>query len=250
VNKGLPILVIGETRLSPVEDVEKDYIMKFLLLSFVFLLVVIGNIAVAQQPSQEPPADIAGKWTIYSGNTKGEPETKYIELRQDGNVITSHFQGPNQSGPLEGTINEQHILFRTKTPNVLTFRGRVEADFTEPVAYRVFTVSRRSGRPGPDFRTPDPVRPHSTGQTATVLPIRIFRPMGGLHEREEDYGSQEGDQEAGETQEARTDQAAPGFSPPGYRVIAEVPLTVEPTLPTLDPALVLFDNYPLLFRLP
>jgi hypothetical protein len=128
VNKGLPILVIAETRLSPVEDVVKDYIMKFLLLSIAFLLVMIGNIAVAQQPSQEPPADVAGKWTIYSRNAKGEPETKYIELRQEGNVIAGHFQGPDQSGPLEGTINEQHILFRTKTPNVLTFRGRVDGE--------------------------------------------------------------------------------------------------------------------------
>jgi hypothetical protein len=66
--------------------------------------------------------------------------------------------------------------------------------------------------------------------------------MGRSDEREEDYGSQESDQEAGETQEARTDQAAPGFCPSGYRVIAEVPLTAESTLPTLDPALVLFTN--------
>jgi hypothetical protein len=107
--------------------------MKLLVLGFALLLVVSGNpggnSALAQAPqSQEPPADVAGKWTIYSRNTRGEQETKFIELSQAGDVITGNFQGPDQSGPLEGTINEQHIMFRTKTRNVLTFRGRVEGE--------------------------------------------------------------------------------------------------------------------------
>jgi len=104
--------------------------VKFPLLCLALLLVSLGNNAIAQPP-QEPPADVAGKWIIYSKNTRGEEETKTIELRQEGGVITGHFQGSNQRGPLSGTINEQHILFRTETRNVLTFRGRVDGPRVE-----------------------------------------------------------------------------------------------------------------------
>lgn len=117
-------------QINPTGNVMKNYSVKVVLLCFAFLLASGGNSAVAQPP-QEPPADVAGKWTIYSKNTRGEEETKTIELRQEGEKITGHFQGPNQSGPLSGTINQQHILFRTETPNVLTFRGRVEGPRVE-----------------------------------------------------------------------------------------------------------------------
>jgi hypothetical protein len=105
--------------------------VKFLLLCLALLLVSVSNSATAQPPPQEPPADVAGKWIIYSKNTRGDEETKTIELRQEGGVITGHFQGSNQRGPLSGTINEQHILFRTETRNVLTFRGRVDGPRVE-----------------------------------------------------------------------------------------------------------------------
>jgi hypothetical protein len=41
-----------------------------------------------------------------------------------GPVITGHFKGPNQSGGVQGTIEEQHIVVHPKTRDVLTFRGR------------------------------------------------------------------------------------------------------------------------------
>ncbi len=56
----------------------------------------------------------------------GTTPAKYLDLQQKGSVITGHFKGPNQSGGVEGTIQEQHLVVRTKTRNVLTFRGRVE----------------------------------------------------------------------------------------------------------------------------
>jgi hypothetical protein len=85
--------------------------VKFLLLCLALLLVSLNNNAIAQPP-QEPPADV-------------------IELSQEGGVISGYFQGPDQSGPLSGTINQQHILFLTETPNVLTFRGRVDGPRVE-----------------------------------------------------------------------------------------------------------------------
>lgn len=96
---------------------------------FAFLSLGIAHLAVGQEPpAEKPPANVAGKWTIYAKAADGETSTKYVELKQDGNTITGHFKGPNQSGGLEGTINEQHIVFRTKTRWVFTFRGRVDGD--------------------------------------------------------------------------------------------------------------------------
>lgn len=106
---------------------------RFLGLCFVLLLAVASGMGWAQQPPSElPPANVAGKWTIYSKGPKGT-STKTIELKQDGTVLSGHFKGPNQSGGIEGTIHERHIVFRTKTRYVLTFRGRVEGDRVQGV---------------------------------------------------------------------------------------------------------------------
>ena len=53
---------------------------------------------------------------------------KFVTIHQDGNKLSGHFKGPNQSGGIEGTINVHHIVFSTKTRNVLTFRGRVDGN--------------------------------------------------------------------------------------------------------------------------
>jgi hypothetical protein len=97
-----------------------------------FLLLTLGNAAVAQQlPQEREPASVAGNWTIYSKSDDGKTATQQIEIKQDGNTITGHFKGPYQSGGLEGTINVHHIVFRTKTRNVLTFRGMVDGNTME-----------------------------------------------------------------------------------------------------------------------
>jgi hypothetical protein len=90
-------------------------------------MVLAGSAAFAQQPpTQQLPASVAGKWTLYCKDPNGTTSSKYLELQQKGSVITGHFKGPNQSGGVEGTIDAQHLVVRTKTRNVLTFRGRVE----------------------------------------------------------------------------------------------------------------------------
>ena len=99
------------------------------LLYVAALFALTASFTISQEPPpQQLPADVSGNWTIYSKGANGETATQYIELKQDGTVITGHFKGPHQSGGLEGTINEQHIVFRTKTRSVLTFRGRVEGN--------------------------------------------------------------------------------------------------------------------------
>ncbi|MGA7914431.1 MAG: hypothetical protein WCA00_04285 [Candidatus Acidiferrales bacterium] len=107
----------------------KTYCSKSLLVSLLLTLMVAGSVSRAQQPpAEQPPDNVVGKWTIYAKDPDGGTSTKYIELKQNGTQLTGHFKGPHQSGGLEGTINVHHIVFRTKTRDVLTFRGRVEGD--------------------------------------------------------------------------------------------------------------------------
>ena len=99
--------------------------------SYAVLLVCLGLLvgctAFAQQPpTQQLPATVSGKWILYCKDPNGTTSAKYLELEQKGSAITGHFKGPNQSGGVEGTINEQHLVVRTKTRDVLTFRGRVD----------------------------------------------------------------------------------------------------------------------------
>ena len=61
----------------------------------------------------------------------GKTGTHTVQIVQNGNTLTGHFKGPYQSGGIEGTMNVRHILFRTKTRNVLTFRGMVDVNTME-----------------------------------------------------------------------------------------------------------------------
>ena len=93
-------------------------------LAFLLSATLIG---LAQQvPSDKPPAQANGKWNFYCHDPNGSTSTKYIEIQQNGTEVKGHFKGPNQSGGIEGTINNQHIVFKTKTRDVLTFRGRID----------------------------------------------------------------------------------------------------------------------------
>jgi hypothetical protein len=91
------------------------------------LVVFCGAAAWAQQaPSEELPANVTGKWTLYCNDPNGSTSSKYLDLQQEGTTIKGHFKGPNQSGGVEGTINGQHLVVRTKTRDVLVFRGRID----------------------------------------------------------------------------------------------------------------------------
>ena len=100
----------------------RNHSTNLLLLSFAFLLFAASTTVIAQ----EPPANVAGNWTIHSRGPDGVERVQVMQIDQDGGVITGHYQGPGQQGELQGTINEQHILFHTKTSTALTFRGRVD----------------------------------------------------------------------------------------------------------------------------
>jgi hypothetical protein len=104
----------------------------FQLTALIALLFAIAASASAQEPlPNAAPVNVEGKWTISAKNPDGSVDTKYVELKQEGNTITGHFKGPNQSGGLQGTANNHHIFFRTKTREPLGFRGMVNGDTIE-----------------------------------------------------------------------------------------------------------------------
>jgi len=96
-------------------------------IGFGFFIFLCQAIAWSQQaPSQQPPANVNGKWTLYCNDPNGQTSTKYLQIQQEGTNIKGHFKGPYASGGIEGTINEQHLVVRTKTRDVLVFRGRID----------------------------------------------------------------------------------------------------------------------------
>jgi hypothetical protein len=96
------------------------------------LAIFAGSFGFAQQPPpQQQPASVAGNWTLYCKDPNGSTSSKYLDLQQKGTVISGHFKGPNQSGGVEGTIDNQHLVVHTKTRDVLTFRGRVDGPRVE-----------------------------------------------------------------------------------------------------------------------
>jgi hypothetical protein len=97
------------------------------LVCLLLLVTVCQAVGRSQQPPPEaPPVNVDGKWILYCNDPNGSTSTKYLDLKQESTGIKGHFKGPNQSAGVEGTINIRHLVVRTKTNNVLVFRGRVD----------------------------------------------------------------------------------------------------------------------------
>ena len=96
-----------------------------LKLTLALLVLTFATAAFAQQP----PDNVQGDWTIYSTNIgNGKIETKHVQIQQYGSRIAGYFEGPKQSGPIQGRIDVHHIMFQTLTRNILTFRGQIYGD--------------------------------------------------------------------------------------------------------------------------
>jgi len=79
--------------------------------------------------AQPTPDNVQGNWTIYSTRVNdGAVEVKHVQIAQYGNHITGYFEGPVQSGPIEGEVHGHHVRFNTVTENVLRFSGDVFGD--------------------------------------------------------------------------------------------------------------------------
>jgi hypothetical protein len=106
-----------------------DRVMRRILPLSLMVLLSASIMLVGQQvPSDASPAQAAGKWNFYCHDPNGTTSTKSVEIEQKGSQVSGHFKGPNQSGGIEGSINAQHIVFKTKTREVLTFRGRIDGE--------------------------------------------------------------------------------------------------------------------------
>ena len=92
-------------------------------------LVLLSLMFCTTMPAQQPPDNVEGNWTIYSTSIQnGETVVKHVQIEQYGNRLTGHFEGPDQSGPIQGQINGHHIRFSTVTRNVLNFWGQVSGN--------------------------------------------------------------------------------------------------------------------------
>jgi hypothetical protein len=100
--------------------------------SIIALKLVLALLALAFATTafaDQPPDNVQGNWTIYATNAgNGETEVKHVQIAQYGNRITGYFEGPNQSGPIQGEVNGHHIRFDTVTRTVLHFRGEIFGD--------------------------------------------------------------------------------------------------------------------------
>jgi hypothetical protein len=97
----------------------RHYRTNLIFLCFTFMLLAATTIAVAQ----EPPANVAGNWTIHSKGPDGRDRTQVMQITQHGGAIYGHYQGPGQQGELEGTINEQHIPLPYQDSNCADVQG-------------------------------------------------------------------------------------------------------------------------------
>ncbi|HVM74941.1 MAG TPA: DUF3300 domain-containing protein [Candidatus Saccharimonadales bacterium] len=90
------------------------------------LLALLSFLSSGTVRADAPPDNVEGNWTIYSTNIEdGAVVIKHVQIEQYGNRITGYFEGPFQSGPIQGRVDVHHIVFSTVTRNVLTFRGQI-----------------------------------------------------------------------------------------------------------------------------
>jgi hypothetical protein len=135
----------------------------FVLASLIFCKTVLA---------QQPPDNVQGNWTIYAtNNNDGSTEIKHVQIAQYGNQITGYFEGPHQSGPIQGEINGHHIRFNTVTRTVLHFRGDVFGD-------TMSGLCGVKGRHAPWQATRPPTVPAPPSTGAVYQPQPIVAPPG------------------------------------------------------------------------
>jgi len=117
----------------------------------------------------QPPDNVQGDWTIYSTNIEnGETVVKHVQIAQYGNHITGYFEGPVQSGPIQGEVNGHRIRFNTVTRTVLHFWGQIYGDsMSGTYGIRGKHAAWQAARPA---ATPAPVPPR-TGAIYQSQPV-------------------------------------------------------------------------------
>ena len=119
--------------------------------------------------AQQAPDNVAGDWTIYSTNIENsETVVKHVQITQSGNQLSGFFEGPNQSGPIQGEIHGNYIRFSTVTKNVLNFGGHVYGDrMSGSYGFRGKHAAWQAERTTPVGETASPV----TGTVYAYQPV-------------------------------------------------------------------------------
>ena len=95
---------------------------------FLCSLLACVSLSAQQEMANQAPDNVAGKWVVSTLGETGIVHTDYLTIKQEGNVLTGKFKGPNQSGSFNGGINVHHIEIRSNTNHPVVFRGRVDGD--------------------------------------------------------------------------------------------------------------------------
>jgi hypothetical protein len=110
--------------ISELEEFVQNRNVTFKVLGLMAALMLIGSIAVAGQTAA---ANVAGTWSFkVSGDAGSADQT--IVMKQDGNKITGTFQGPRQSGTIDGTVDGNNIKFHVTARAGIDYTGTVEGD--------------------------------------------------------------------------------------------------------------------------
>lgn len=96
---------------------------------FAFAALLVAAVSASAQEPQV--ANARGNWTIHSVGGRGEAAVQHVQIHQGDGNIWGRFEGPNQSGGIQGSVQGRHIEFRTETRDVLNFRGQVNGDTME-----------------------------------------------------------------------------------------------------------------------
>ncbi len=91
----------------------------------VAVVMCLAPLALAQNP---PLVNIRGNWTIHSVGGDGVAAVQRVQMNQNVDKISGHFEGPHQSGGVQGQLTGRHIEFSTRTRDVLTLRGEVDGN--------------------------------------------------------------------------------------------------------------------------
>jgi hypothetical protein len=104
--------------------------MKKLNMALMLAVFALASLAMSTSALADmPPDNVQGDWTIYATRIEdGATVIKHVQIAQYGNRITGYFEGPEQSGPIQGEVNGHHIRFDTVTRTVLHFRGQIYGD--------------------------------------------------------------------------------------------------------------------------
>jgi hypothetical protein len=88
-------------------------------------LILICGVALAA----DTPANVAGNWTVKAtGGRRGRTINQTLVIQQDGSKISGTFQGPRQSGKLDGAVTGNTIKFHVDAKMPLDYAGTVDGD--------------------------------------------------------------------------------------------------------------------------